>query len=166
MDLNQHAQVFSCFPCSSFYCTCRDCVFVQAGAIKSFINSDRIVRKNFNPHVLRSREIKHFFPSKTDIFLHSRMQSATTSLFPQITPTIPPPHQLSSVSLSRWLVGQQACLGVFVLSQVWAMWLPAYPACHFLSQIWVRDQFRMKLICSSCWWQCRGEIGAAFFLLT
>lgn len=175
VDLCQPAPVFSCLPCSSFYCTRRDCVFVQAGEIKSFINSHRIVRKNFNPLVLCSREKRNIFflSFKTDIFLYSRLQSATTSRFPQVRPAAvlaapPPPStpEFSSVSLSRWLVGQQPCLGVFVLSQVWAMWLPAYPACHFLSQIWVRDHFRMKLICSSCWWQRWGGIRAAFFLLT
>lgn len=61
MDLCQPAPVFSCLPCSSFYCTRRDCVFVQAGEIKSFINSHRIVRKNFNPLVLCSREKRNIF---------------------------------------------------------------------------------------------------------
>lgn len=109
MHSNQPAPVFICLPCSMFYCTCRDWVFVQVGGIKSFINSRHIDGKNFNPYVLCSGEKRNcffFFLFFIDIiFLHSRLQTATTSLFPQVRPAAvlaAPLPLLPSSALCLW----------------------------------------------------------------
>lgn len=115
---------------SLFYCTWRDWGLVPVGEIKSLINSCRIVRKNFNPDGLCSRPMK-----KMDIFLDAPSVSSA-------------PH----LGDGDWR-GSSPAWG----SLSSHMWLAANPACHFLSQIWVRDQFRMKLICSSCWWRRQRE---------
>lgn len=148
VEFNQSASRSS----SLFYCTCRDWGLVPVREMKSLINSRCIVKKNFNPDVLCSRPKK-----KTDIFLHGRPFTLRFDRSKQPPCQLAVLSEFSSVYRRRRLAGQQPCLGVLVLSQVQAMWLAAYPACHFPSQIWVRDQFRMKLICSSCWWRRRRE---------
>lgn len=67
------------------------------------------------------------------------------------------PHYLSSrLSLSQWPGRRASAQGVFVLTQLWTMWLPCLlimliqiQIYRLLLQIWVTDQFRMKLSDSS-----------------